>query len=1041
MPPIILDPPMSPVHEPLPPNVSFPALEEQVLARWRERDVFRRSLENREGGPPFVFYEGPPTANGYPGAHHVLARVFKDVFPRFKTMTGHYVERKAGWDTHGLPVEIAVEQKLGFTSKADIERYGIAEFNRQCREAVLEHLEDWRALTERIAYWVDMDDAYYTLDPGYVESVWWALKTLWDRELLYESYKVVPYCARDGTALSSHEVAQGYQDVEDPSIYVRFPVTEPAGALREGDTLLVWTTTPWTLVSNAALAVDPELTYVRTADGYVLAEALVEAVLGADAEIADRFPGRELLGAGYEPPFSFIPSEAWGPKAHTVLPGDFVSADDGTGIVHTAIAFGEDDFRLGAEQGLEVVNPVRLDGTYDERVGPYAGRWVKEADPDLIEDLRARGKLHHAETLVHAYPHCWRCGTPLLYYAKPSWYIRTSALRDRLLAANETVTWYPPHIKHGRFGKWLENNVDWAISRERYWGTPLPVWRCENGHTEALGSFAELTERSGRELPDPHRPFVDEHTWDCRECGAEMRRVPEVIDVWFDSGSMPFAQRHAPFENEERFRETFPADYICEAIDQTRGWFYSLIAISTLLFDRAAYRNVLCLGLIADPQGRKMSKSLGNIVVPWEVIQRHGADAFRWYYLTSKQPWDGYLFSTDTVGESVRQFLLQLWNTYGFYVLYANANGIQAPGEPETELDRWAISRLNATIAEVRERMEGYDATRAGQAIAAFVDELSNWYVRRSRRRFWDGDPAAFGTLKTCLVEVTKLLAPFTPFIADAIYENLDGSLDSVHLADFPEAGPRDMELESAMAVARETVRLGLAARGHGKLKVRQPLRAAVVVAAGHERAAIERMQDIVLDELNVKELRFVSQADELGSYEVKPNYRALGPRFGKQMPQVAAAVASLDPGHVASALRDGGQVGISVNGHDHVLGPDDLTLAMQPLEGYQLEREGSHAVALELEPDHELRREGLAREIVHAVQNARKAAGLQVEDRIELALGGDSELLAAARDHEGYLAQETLALSVSYDAESGTETTIESRPLVVALRVVRTAA
>jgi isoleucyl-tRNA synthetase len=1026
---------MSPVHEPLPSNVSFPALEEQVLARWRERDVFRATMRNREGAPPFVFYEGPPTANGYPGAHHVLARVFKDVFPRYKTMTGHYVERKGGWDTHGLPVEIAVEQKLGFTSKEDIERYGIAEFNQQCREAVLEHLEDWRALTERIAYWVDLDDAYYTLEPSYIESVWWALKTMWDRDLLYEGHKVVPYCARCGTALSSHEVAQGYRDVEDPSIYVRFPVTRPAGALREGDTLLVWTTTPWTLVSNAAVAVDPELTYVRTAGGEVLAEALAERVLGEGVEIADRFPGRELLGAGYEPPFDFIPPEAWGEKAHTVLPGDFVTAEDGTGIVHTAIAFGEDDYRLGAEQGLDVVNPVRLDGTYDERIGPYAGRWVKDADPDLVEDLRARGKLLRAETLLHAYPHCWRCGTPLLYYAKPSWYIRTSALRDRLLAANETVSWYPPHIKHGRFGKWLENNVDWAISRERYWGTPLPVWRCENGHAECVGSLAEVEERSGRELPDPHRPFVDEHTWSCAECGAEMRRVPEVIDVWFDSGSMPFAQRHAPFENEELFRETFPADYICEAIDQTRGWFYSLMAISTLLFDRAPYRSVLCLGLIADLQGRKMSKSLGNIVVPWAVIQRHGADAFRWYYLTSKQPWDGYQFSTETVGESVRQFLLQLWNTYGFYVLYANANDVTEPGVPETELDRWAISRLNATIAEVRERMEDYDATRAGQAIAGFVDELSNWYVRRSRRRFWDGDPAAFGTLKTCLVEVTKLLAPFCPFVADAIFENLDGSLDSVHLADFPEAGPRDLALETAMAVARETVRLGLAARGHGKLKVRQPLRAAVVVAAGEERAAIERMQAVVLEELNVKELRFVSEAGELGSYEVKPNYRALGPRFGRQMPQVAAAVAALDAGHVAGALRDGGRVGISVNGQDHELGPDDLTLAMQPLEGYQLEREGSHAVALELELDHELRREGLAREVVHAVQNARKSAGLQVEDRIELALGGDAELLAAARDHEGYLAQETLATSVSYDAAEGSEATIESRRLTVALK------
>jgi isoleucyl-tRNA synthetase len=857
---------------------------------------------------------------------------------------------------------------------------------------------------------------------------------MFDRDLLFEGHKVVPYCPRCGTALSSHEVAQGYEDVEDPSIYVRFPVTKAAGALRTGDTLIVWTTTPWTLVSNAALAVDPELTYARTTNGEVLAAALVPRVLGDDAEIAATFKGSEMLGAGYEPPFPFIPAGEYGAKGHTVLPADFVSAEDGTGIVHTAIAFGEDDFRLGAEQGLAVVNPVRLDGTYDERIGPYAGRWVKDADPDLIEDLRARGRLLRAERLLHAYPHCWRCGTPLLYYAKPSWYIRTSAMRDRLLAANETVTWYPPHIKHGRFGKWLENNVDWAISRERYWGTPLPIWRCENGHAEAVGSLAEVSERSGRELTDPHRPYVDGHTWPCADCGAEMRRVPEVIDVWFDSGSMPFAQRHAPFEHEERFRATFPADYICEAIDQTRGWFYSLIAISTLLFDRAPYRTVLCLGHIADPEGKKMSKSLGNIVVPWDVIHQHGADAFRWYFLTSKQPWDGYLFSTRTVGESVRQFLLQLWNTYGFYVLYANANDIDAPGEPETELDRWAISRLNATIATVRERMEDYDATRAGHAIAAFVDELSNWYVRRSRRRFWDGDPAAFGTLHRCLVAVTQLLAPFCPFVSDAIYENLDGSEPSVHLTEFPEPGPRDEELERAMAVARETVRLGLAARGHGRLKVRQPLRAAVVVAAGEERTAIERMETVVLEELNVKALRFVSEADELGSYEVKPNYRALGPRFGKRMPQVAAAVEALDPSHVAAALRNGGQIGVNVDGHDHELGPGDLTLAMQPLDGYQLEREGSHAVALELELDDELRQEGRAREVVHAVQNARKAAGLQVEDRIALSLGGDETLLTAAREHEAYVAGETLAVQLSYDGEPGETAVIDGLRLTVAV-------
>src|SRR3954463_4939376 len=1003
-----------PPYRPLPKSSDFPALEERVLERWRERDVFRESVRRREGAEPWVFYEGPPTANGRPGSHHVLARVFKDIFPRYQTMRGRFVERKGGWDCHGLPVEIAVEQKLGFTSKEDIERYGIAEFNAECRESVFEFLEDWTALTERIGYWVDLEHPYRTLDPSYIESVWWALKAMWDRELLFEGHKVVPYCVRCGTALSSHEVAQGYKDVEDPSVYVRFPVTRPAGALRDGDVLLVWTTTPWTLVSNAAVAVDPALTYVRTDEGYVLAEALVERVLGEQsARVVDRFPGAEMLGAGYEPPFPFIPAAEYGGNGHTVLPGDFVTADDGTGIVHTAIAFGEDDYRLGPGQGLAVVKPVRLAGTDDERTGPCAGRWVKDADRDLVEDLRERGRLLRAETYLHAYPHCWRCGTPLLYYAKPSWYIGTSRVRGRLLAANETVDWHPDHIKHGRFGRWLENNVDWAISRERYWGTPLPVWRCENGHAECMGSLEELAERSGEHLEDRPRPSGAEPSWPCADCGEPMRRVPEVIDVWFDSGCMPFAQDHAPFENEDHFERNFPADYICEAIDQTRGWFYSLLAVSTLLFDRAPYRTVLCLGHIADTEGKKMSKSLGNIVVPWDVIERHGADAFRWYYLTSKQPWDGYLFSTETVGESVRQFLLQLWNTYGFYVLYANVNDVRERAEPATDLDRWAIPRLGATVGEVRERLDAFDATRAGQAIAALVDDLSNWYVRRSRRRFWDGDPAAFATLRACLTGVAKLAAPFVPFLADEIYDNLDGAELSVHLCDWPQAGERDTELEFAMGTVRETVRLGLAARGGETVRAPQPLRAAVVVAAGAERAAIERLQAVVLEELNVKALRYVSQADELGSYEVKPNYRALGPRFGKQMPQVAAAVAALDPAHVATALRDGGRVAVTIEGGDHELSADDLLLAMRPLEGYQLEREGSHAVALELELDDALRREGLAREIVHAVQSARKAAGLQVEDRIKLMLSGDDELLAAAREHERYVAGETLATEV----------------------------
>ncbi len=765
-------------HRPVSPQASLPDVEQEVLGRWRERDVFAASLRRRAGAPPWVFYEGPPTANGPPGSHHVLARVFKDIFPRYKTMRGFYVERKGGWDCHGLPVELAVEEELGFTSKDDIERYGIAEFNARCREKVLSHVEDWNRLTERIAFWIDLEHAYRTLDPEYVESVWWALKTIHDSGLLYEKLKVVPYCPRDQVTLSSHELGQPdvYRDVEDPSVYVKLPSAR--------GTLIVWTTTPWTLVSNAAVAVDPELTYVKTDEGYIVAEALRERVLGEDAKVAERFKGSELVGLSYEPPFAFIPGSAYGPKGHTVLPADFVSAHEGTGLVHTAIAFGEDDFRLGEQQGLTVINPVRLDGTYDERIGPYAGRNVKDADPDLIEDLRSRGRLLRSESYEHSYPHCWRCGTPLLYYAKPSWYIGTSQRKDRLLLANETINWYPDHVKHGRFGNWLEGNVDWALSRERYWGTPLPIWRCSGEHVRAIGSFEELRELSGTLLEDPHRPFVDEVTFPCPECGEEMRRVPEVIDVWFDSGSMPFAQYHAPHEHEDQFKDRFPADFICEALDQTRGWFYSLLAVSTMLFDRSSYRNVVCLGLILDEDGRKMSKSLGNIVEPWDVLERFGADAFRWYFFTSKQPWDGYRFSLDTIAESVRQLLLPLWNTYGFYVLYANANGMErAPAldAVENDLDRWALSRLSATTETVRERLDDFDATNAGRAIQAYLDELSNWYVRRSRRRFWDGDRAAFAVLHTCLTTLAGLLAPFCPFIADEIYDNLDGAEPSIH--------------------------------------------------------------------------------------------------------------------------------------------------------------------------------------------------------------------------------------------------------------------
>jgi len=1017
-----------------------------VLERWRERDIFKQSIERRRGAPRWGFFEGPPTANGAPGSHHVLARVFKDIFPRYRTMCGYQVDRKGGWDCHGLPVELAVEKELGMTQKSDIEDYGIAKFNARCREVVLSHIDDWTRLTERIGFWVDTDNAYRTLDTTYVESVWWALKTIFEKDLLFERFKVVPYCPRCGTALSSHELGQPgvYQDVIDPSAFVILP--------SERGKLVVWTTTPWTLVSNAAVAVDPELTYVRTADDFIVAEALAEKIFGEGVEIAERFPGADLVGLRYEPPFDFIPGSDYGEKGHTVLAADFVTAEDGTGLVHTAIAFGEDDFRLGEANDLKPINPVLGDGTYDQRIATWAGINVKAADPLILEDLQHRGKLLKSEPYEHSYPHCWRCNTPLLYYAKPSWYIATSQIKDRLMASNEAVNWQPPHVKHGRFGNWLEGNVDWALSRERYWGTPLPVWRCPAGHLHVVGSLAELESLSGVTLDDPHRPFVDDVTFPCSDCSEPMKRVPDVIDVWFDSGSMPFASfgampsvdRAELHAANEQFEAHFPADYICEALDQTRGWFYSMLAVATLLFDQSSYRNVVCLGLILDETGQKMSKSKGNIVEPWDVLNTFGADAFRWYFFTSKYPWDGYRFSLESLGEAVRQFMLQLWNTYGFYVMYANANDVS----PEslslaavelTELDRWVLSRLNATIETVRTGLDGFDATASGRAIADFVDELSNWYVRRSRRRFWDGDPAAMATLHHALTTVAKLLAPFTPFIADEIYENLDGAEASVHLCDFPVAGERDRLLEAAMAVARETVRLGLAARSQAKVKLRQPLHAAVVVAAGDERSAIERLAEVVRDELNVRQLRFVSEADELGEVEVKPNYRTLGPRFGKQMPLVAAAVAGLDAARAATAVREGGTVAIDVGGTEHTLGADDLLVSMKPLEGYQVEREGSHAVALELEIDDSLRAEGWAREIVHAIQAARRDAEFDISDRIALSLDGAPELMTAAREYEEYIAGETLAVAVDYPRLDGSvaPVTIDALELRIDVRRV----
>ncbi|MFL5898509.1 MAG: isoleucine--tRNA ligase [Solirubrobacterales bacterium] len=1060
-----------PGFAPVDPKQPFPELEERVLARWREEGVFERSLAQREGARVWSFYEGPPTANGRPGSHHVLARVFKDVYPRYKTMCGYRVPRKAGWDCHGLPVELEVEKQLGISSKQEIEELGIAEFNRRCRESVFEYVEEWNKLTERIGFWIDLDDPYVTLEDDYIESVWWSLRKLWDDGRLYEGHKVVPYCPRCGTALSSHEVALGYEDVKDPSIYVRFPLVDGNASL------LVWTTTPWTLPGNEAVALAPDVTYawIRLGDETViLAKPLVEKVLGEGVEILNETLGRDMIGLEYTGPVFALQDRE--PGRFPVIEGDFVTTDDGTGLVHIAPAFGEDDYKVAAENRLfdptnasTLYNPVGLDGKFDQRVIGFEGQFVKDTEVTkaLIADLDSRGLLFREQVYEHSYPHCWRCGTPLLYYAKSSWYVATSQARDELLANNEEIGWHPEHVKHGRFGKWLENNVDWALSRDRYWGTPLPIWECTDAGCDerfCAGSVADLRERARGEVPeDLHRPYIDGVSLDCERCGGEMRRVLSVIDTWYDSGAMPFAQFHYPFEGHAEFEERFPADYICEAQDQTRGWFYTLLAESTLLFDTSSYRNCVCLGLILDPEGQKMSKSRGNVVDPWDVLNAHGADAFRWYYLTAQQPWAGYRFSVETVGESVRQFLLTLWNTYSFWVLYANAENLgpedfassfwSASDQKEeandlNDLDRWALSRLQATTATVRERMDAYDCTAAGRAVADYVEELSNWYVRLSRRRFWEGDRAAFATLRHCLLETVAMLAPFTPFLADEIHRNLsDGTAssstgegegsaqNSVHLRDFPEVAEAlaDPDLEQAMEAVRLTVELGRAARAQAKAKVRQPLRRAVIVANEAERAAIEARADLVTTELNVKGLDFVTDESELVSYELKPNFRSLGPRFGKRMPQVAAAIEALDQTYVAEVMSLGIGVGISIDGDEHQLVPEDITLALQPLEGYEVEAEAGHAVALQLELDDELRREGLAREIVHAVQNARRDAGLEITDRIALTLTGDPELLSAAQAHQDYLAGEVLATTVSYDGHAdGATAKIDGRELKI---------
>ncbi len=1005
----------------LPAQVDLPAVEHEILARWERDHVFARSLAQTADGEPWVFYEGPPTANGKPGTHHVEARVFKDLFPRFKTMQGRHVPRRAGWDCHGLPVELAVEKELGFAGKNDIEAYGVAEFNAKCRESVLRHVGEFEALTRRMGYWVDLATAYRTMDPAYVESVWWSLQQIAEAGLLVEDYRVAPYCPRCGTALSDHEVAQGYQDVVDPSVYVRFPVT--SGPLAElNAAFLVWTTTPWTLVSNTAVAVHPTTTYavVRRGDEVlVVAEPLLAAALGTDepVEVLETFPGKALEHTTYSRPFDWIDI----PAAHYVGLADYVTTESGTGLVHQSPAFGADDLAVARRYGLPVVNPVRPDGTFNDDVPLVGGMFFKAADPALVADLRERGLLFLEKPYGHSYPHCWRCDTALLYYALPSWYIRTTAIKDRLLEENEKTDWHPATIKHGRYGDWLTNNVDWALSRNRYWGTPLPVWRCtvEPSHWRIVGSLTELGDLAGQDLSslDPHRPFVDDVVVPCRECGAQSRRVPEVIDCWYDAGSMPFAQVGHPHSGVE---PAYPAQFIAEAIDQTRGWFYTLMAIGTLVFDRSSYETVLCLGHILDADGRKMSKHLGNVLDPHELFERHGADALRWYMLCGGNPWSARRIGHEQVAEVVRKVLLTYWNTASFLTLYAGANDWEPWTTPATAakdrplLDRWALSEAHAVALDVTEALEDFDSLRAGKRLQQYIDDLSNWYVRSSRRRFWDGDPAALATLHECLYVTTLCMAPFTPFITDKVWSVLFASSelpDSVHLAPWP-AIDRSLvhpSLARQVALVRRLIDLGRAARAASKIKIRQPLGRALVSASGWEALPAE-LRDLVAAELNVESLEPLSGA--VVDVSVKPQFRALGKRFGSQTNTVAQAVLAADPVVLAAGLKVG-TASVLVDGTEVTLSAEELVVTEVPREGWAVESAGGETVALDLELTAELRRAGLVREVIRLVQDARKSTGLDISDRIELWWEATGELAEALKAGAPRLAAEVLAVSV----------------------------
>ena len=1026
----------------------FVGMEKEIANLWTARNVIKKNFDMNQDGEYFTFYDGPPTANGKPHIGHILTRVMKDIIPRYKVMKGYKVIRKAGWDTHGLPVELEIEKKLGISGKEQIEEYGVEKFVKECKESVFTYVSMWEKMTEQIGYWVDMENPYVTYHNPYIESVWWALKQMWDKGLLYEGHKVMPYCPRCGTALSSHEVAQGYKDVKDLTAIAKFKVAD-----EENKYILAWTTTPWTLPSNLALCINKAYTYIEAKvndEILILAKDLAPKVLGEDFETVREFQGAELLGTKYEQLMPFGKVEG---KAFEVIHGDYVTLSDGTGVVHIAPAYGEDDSLVAKANGITFINLVDKAGKFVEEVTPWAGKFVKKCDESICKWLEENNKLFKSEKHLHSYPHCWRCDTPLLYYPKESWFVAMTTLRDKLIENNNKINWYPDNIRTGRFGKFLENVIDWGISRDRYWGTPLPIWQCECGHKECIGSIEELKNK-GINVPkdiELHKPYIDEVHLNCPECGKEMERVKEVIDCWFDSGSMPFAQLHYPFENKELFEQNYPAQFISEAVDQTRGWFYTLLAISTAVFDRNPFENCIVLGHVLDKKGLKMSKSKGNVVDPFEVLASEGADATRWHFYTASAPWLPTRFSTDDVSEAGRKFLSTLWNVYSFYVLYADLDKFNpteyADFVSDNVMDKWIMSKLNTLVKDVDAKLNSYDITNAALAIEDFTDELSNWYVRRNRARYWsetltDDKIGAYVTLYRVLTTLVKVSAPFVPFITEEIYQNLVVNLDpkaeeSVHLCLWPEVNEKaiDKNLEVEMDLAYKIVKLGRSARNGANIKNRQPLSKMLVSTD----SLPVYYGDIIIDELNIKAVEFGADLSTHVNFEIKPNLPVLGRAYGKMIPQIRKEIGARNQMELAQTIQNGGVVTINVDGTEIELNKENLLVTMQGLEGYAFAGEGSIGVVLDTHISDELREEGHVREMISKIQNMRKESGFQVADKIKLYVSDNEMLMDVIKKFAETIKRDTLTEEIIFAANREyTETTINGEKLNMAVEVIK---